>query len=428
MNILLLYPKSTMLSAPMTWPPLGLWYIAAQLEAQGHTTDFIDMSLDDRLPQDGQYDQMWISANAPQMYEVRRIAKVTENWEHTKTVIGGAGPWANPHAYRQLGFNEIVVGEGDHPDTIRAVLQLANNPKGIQDTVFTPTPHKDLDWVLPPIRRWSTDYYSYMVDQTGRAYRMASVFTARGCPMSCAFCESGRTGVIWGNSTRYEPLSVVEFQIKEILSLGFTGIAYYDDIFILNKHRTLEILKLHQKYGNIPWRCFMRSDILVKHGGKDYLERMKDAGLIEIFIGVESASNKIKENIHKGTTIEQDTAVLQWCKELGITCKMSFVLGLPGESMESMKETRDWILKNRPHIAQVDRLIPFPGTPLTDHPEDYDLKYETIPDEEWFFRGKYDENSKSFVSTSHLTREQIDDFWHELEKTIKEEGLSTYVH
>lgn len=428
MNILLLYPKSIMLSAPMTWPPLGLWYIAAQLEAQGHKTDFIDMSLDDKLPQDGQYDQMWISANAPQMFEVRKIVTITEKWRKTKTVIGGAGPWANPTAYRELGFNLIVIGEGDHPNTVKSILQLARNQPSDYKTIFSPIAHTDLDWVLPPIRRWSKDYHSYMTSQSGQKYRMASIFTTRGCPMSCAFCESGRTGVIWGNTTRYEPLSVVEFQIKEILQLGFTGIAYYDDIFIMNKHRTLEILKLHKKYGYVPWRCFMRSDILVKHGGIDYLERMKDSGLIELFVGVESADNQIKNNIHKGTTIEQDTKVLEWCKKLGITCKMSFVLGLPGESMESMQKTRDWILKNRPHIAQVDRLIPFPGTPLTEHPEQYDLKYETIPDEEWFFRGKYDENSKSFVSTSHLTREQIDTFWHDLEKTIRDEGLSTYAH
>ena len=172
----------------------------------------------------------------------------------------------------------------------------------------------------------------------------------------------------------------------------------------------------------------MRSDILVNHGGRAYLELMKEAGLIEIFIGVESASNKIKDNIHKGTTIQQDTLVLKWCKELGITCKMSFILGLPGETMETMQATRDWILKNRPHIAQVDRLIPFPGTPLTDYPEEYDLKYSHIPDEEWFFRGRFDTRSKSFVSTSSLTIEQIDEFWHKLETEILEEGLSNYVH
>jgi hypothetical protein len=65
---------------------------------------------------------------------------------------------------------------------------------------------------------------------------------------------------------------------------------------------------------------------------------------------------------------------------------------------------------------------------LTDHPEQYDLKYNEIPDEEWFFRGKYDANSKSFVSTSHLTREEIDTFWHKLEEELLECGLSGYYH
>src|SRR4030043_673524 len=424
MNIALVYPKSIFISAPMVWPPLGLWYLAAQLEAQGHHTDFFDLNIKE-LPEDGQDDQLWLSAKSAQIFEVRKIAKITENWQHTRTVFGGAAAWVEPNKYEGI-FDLIVSGEADHPDTIRNILELAN--VGLPNGMCYPRIHPDLDWVLPPIRRWSLDYHAYMTDQMSNKYRMASMFTSRGCPMSCAFCESGRGGVIWNNITRYEPLHIVDQQIKEILDLGFTGIAYYDDVFIINKHRTLALMELHKKYGNLPWRCFMRSDILCKHGGKEYLERMKDAGLIEIFIGVESADDRIKANIHKGTTIQQDTQVLEWCKELGITCKMSFIIGLPGESMESMNKTRDWILQNRPHIVQVDRLIPFPGVPLTDHPEQYDLKYNEIPDDEWFFRGKYDTNSKSFVSTSHLTREEIDTFWHSLESELLELGLSGYYH
>jgi radical SAM superfamily enzyme YgiQ (UPF0313 family) len=209
--------------------------------------------------------------------------------------------------------------------------------------------------------------------------------------------------------------------------MGFTGLAYYDDIFIVNRKRTLKLIDLNAKY-NMKWRCFLRSDILCKHGGKEYLKLLKDSGLIEVFVGVESASNQIKENIHKGTTIEQDTDVLYWCKELGIRCKMSFILGLPGESMETMKETRAWILNHRPDIVQVDRLIPFPGTPLTKNADEYDLKYEKQIEEEWFFRGRYDTDSKSFVSTSNLSRDEIDKFWHDLETELVKEGLSNYEH
>jgi radical SAM superfamily enzyme YgiQ (UPF0313 family) len=154
---------------------------------------------------------------------------------------------------------------------------------------------------------------------------------------------------------------------------------------------------------------------------------MRDSGLIEVFVGVESADNRIKKNIHKGTTIEQDTKVLEWCRELGIRCKMSFVIGLPGESYASMNATRDWILKHRPDIVQIDRLIPFPGTPLTKSPDEYDLKYEETIDEEWFFRGN-EGSGRSFVSTSHLTRNQIDEYLYELDEEMIREGLSTYDH
>jgi len=266
-----------------------------------------------------------------------------------------------------------------------------------------------------------------MSDKDGNKYRMTSLFTTRGCCFNCAFCESGRNGVIWNGKVRYEPLWCVEEQIKECKELGFTGLNYYDDVFILNKKRTYKLLDLNRKYG-MRWRCFLRSDILCKQGGKSYLKAMKDSGLIEVFVGVESADNQIKENIQKGTTIEQDTKVLEWCKELGIRCKMSFILGLPGESMESLNKTRDWILKNRPDIVQTDRMIPFPGTPLTKHPEKYDLKYERPIEEEWFFRGRYDMYSESFVSTSHLSADEIDNFWHDFEMELLREGLSTVGH
>lgn len=422
MNIGLVFPPSTFLTDPMVWPPLGLFYLAAQLEAQGHSTEFFDLSDPGDVPliYDGRFDQLWISATSPQMYEVRRLAEITNSWVKTRTVFGGAAPWANPQSALELPFDLIVSGESDHPDTIRAILEEADDP--VRKHLVTEMT-KDLDWVLPPVRRWTDRYYSYMDDQDGKRYRMGSLFTARGCPMSCSFCESGRHGVIWDAMTRYEPLWSVEHQIRECRDMGFTGLAYYDDIFIVNKPRTLKLLELNKKYG-MKWRCFLRSDILCKHGGRDYLKAMKDSGLAEIFVGVESADNRIKENIHKGTTIEQDTKVLKWCRDLGITCKMSFILGLPGESQESMERTRDWIFKHRPHRVQVDRLIPFPGTPLTKHPGEYDLNYETQVEEEWFFRGRYDPNSRSFVSTSHLSVDEIDEFWHKLESDLRAEGLT----
>jgi radical SAM superfamily enzyme YgiQ (UPF0313 family) len=410
----------------MVWPPLGLWYLATRLEALGHSCDFFDLSFAPSIPPDGAYDQMWLSATSPQMFEVRRIAAQTAAWTKTRTILGGAAPWANPTACLAVGaegraFDLVVSGESDHPETVERIVELAERPPDSRHFV-TPT-RRDLDWVAPPVRRWNLDYHSYMKDRFGRSYRMASIFTARGCPMECAFCESGRHGVIWDGMVRYEPLEQVEEQIADIARMGFTGLAYYDDIFILNRNRALKLMDLHRRYSMVM-RCFLRSDILCKHGGKEYLAKMQDAGLLEIFVGVESADNRIKKNIHKGTTIEQDELVLQWCKELGVTCKMSFILGLPGESQESMEITRRWILQHRPDRVGFDRLIPFPGTPLTDKMADYDLRLEQPVPDEFFFRGRSDLSHGAFVSTSHLTREEIDAFWMKCDEEFRREGIN----
>ena len=405
----------------MVWPPLGLWYIAAQLEAQGHRTEFFDLSLvGSKLPADGDFDQLWLSATSPQIAAVRAIGRQTEAWTRTRTVFGGAAPWANPKTALELPFDLVVSGEGDHPETVARTVELAATPGA--DKHFVPMPRRDLDWVLPPIRRWNDQYHSFMRDLEGNQRRMASLFTARGCPMSCSFCESGREGVIWGNMVRYEPVEKVEVQIADIVSRGFTGLAYYDDIMPLNRPRTLALLEIHKRY-NLVFRCFLRSDIIAKYGGKEYLEKLRDGGLIECFVGVESADNEIKRNIRKGTTIEQDEDILNWCKELGIRLKMSFILGLPGETRQSMERTRDWILKHRPHRAGFDRLIPFPGTPLVDHMENYDIKLEEPVPEEFFFRGDPTLPHNAFVSTSHLTREEIDEFWVETDALLRAEGI-----
>jgi anaerobic magnesium-protoporphyrin IX monomethyl ester cyclase len=417
MNIALVMPRSTFLEDAMVMMPLGLMYIAARLESLGHTTEFFDLNIDD-LPED-RFDQIWVSATSPQMQEIKRISIETLEYR-ARRVLGGASAWANPESCKGLGYDLVVGGEADSPENMKAILEaLESSP--YEKYILLPT-SKTLDWAMAPVRRWAHKYHSFLTDLDGNRRPCTTMFTSRGCPLECAFCESGRHGVIWDRLTRYEPLALVEKQIAECKELGFNALAYYDDILPLHKPRTLKLMELHKKY-NMIWRCFMRSDIINKQGGFDYLKEMRDGGLVEIFVGVESASNVIKNNITKKTTIEQDTNIVHWCKELGIRCKTSFILGLPGESLGTMEETRRWILENRPDRVQVGRLIPFPGTPLGDHPENYDIKYEKTPDDSWFYMGHNSENS-SFVSTSKATLKEIDDFWHKLNEELEREGIA----
>jgi hypothetical protein len=85
-----------------------------------------------------------------------------------------------------------------------------------------------------------------------------------------------------------------------------------------------------------------------------------------------------------------------------------------------MEKTREWILRERPDRAQIGRLIPFDGTPLVTRKDEYDLKYEEQPPEEWYYSGS---QTHSFVSTSFLSRDEIDEFYHALIAELKAEGI-----
>ncbi len=417
-RIALIAVATTFLETRLAVPPLGLLYLGAQLEAQGHTTQLVDLNAD-LLPADGDFDQIWISATAPQRAEVVKIAEATKDWTKTKRILGGPSVWANPDNYKDLAYDLIVGGEADHPDNVRQIVALADS-KPADNYIFFPT-SKTLDWVLPPLRRWNLRYHSYMLDREGNTHRCSTIFPARGCIMGCAFCESSRFGVIFSNRVRDEPIEVVEQQLRECVEAGFSGILNYEDIGVLNRKRTAEMMTLYRKY-NLVWRAFVRSDILHKYG-EEYFKSLVSGGLAEMFIGVESADNAIKAGIHKGNVVANDEQVLEWARRYNVRVKCSFILGLPGESLESMQKTRDWIFKHRPDRVQVGRLIVFPGTPLGDHTEQFDLKVEHTVDDDWFYAGNNGLGTRSFVSTSHLSVTAIDNFWHTLMADLKSEGI-----
>ena len=166
---------------------------------------------------------------------------------------------------------------------------------------------------------------------------------------------------------------------------------------------------LMKKY-DLIWRCFLRTDVIIKQGGFDYLRQMSEAGLVEVLAGVESGDNRIKANVHKGTTIEQDTQVLAWCKQLGIRFKASFILGLPGETPESMARTRDWILTNRPDRVDVNALIPMAGTPITKSHDylgnEYDVGWDAEVPDEWYYKGA-GRTASVLVHTAALSSAEI---------------------
>lgn len=417
MRIALVNVQSTFLTEAMMYPPLGLWYLGAQLENKGHECSYFDLN-EDQLPSDGDFDQVWISATSSQMRGVEQLGNKIRNYDKTQFVIGGVGVWGKPSAAFGMNMDCIVSGEADYPDAIDQIIETAKKQK--KDSVLSIPSPEGMDHILPPIRRWSNRYHSLMIDRNGKEQRVTTIFTSRGCPMSCIFCSGGRNGVVFGSKVRFEPIETVKKQIEEVSRLGFKGLQFYDDIMPINKNRTLEIASICKSH-DITWRIFLRSDIVSSHGGYDYLKALKEYGLKEVCVGVESADNQIKKNINKGTTIEQDTQVLEWCKEIGIVYKASIILGLPGENNKTLAKTRKWILRHKPDVTQILHLIPFPGTPLGDNLEKYGIKSEiNLPEVNW-----YTGNSLPTVSTSteELSAKELLAFGEKLKSELKEKSF-----
>jgi radical SAM superfamily enzyme YgiQ (UPF0313 family) len=226
---------------------------------------------------------------------------------------------------------------------------------------------------------------------------------------------------LYGSKVRYLIADRVLSDIETCKEVGFTAMQFYDDILPILPDRTMGIAEFLYYCGFI-WRCFMRSDLGLRNG-YGFLRELADCGLVEVLVGVESGSNVIKKNIHKGTTVEQDTEFRRWCKDLGITYKASIILGLPGETMETMTMTQNWLLENKPDRVDVNVLIPLPGTPIVDNAQAYDCRILVEHSDEYFYKG-HPEEVVAVCETAALTPREIDVFRADLLSKLRAMNIS----
>ena len=138
-------------------------------------------------------------------------------------------------------------------------------------------------------------------------------------------------------------------------------ITFYDDVFTLDKKRVYAICEELDKRGiDVPWTCETRVNLV----NKELVERMKKSGCYLIAYGVESGNQTILGNLKKDILLEQVTRAFEITHEVGIQTVAYFMIGSPGETPETIKETIDLAKKLDPDFAQFSISTPFPGTEL----------------------------------------------------------------
>ncbi len=184
------------------------------------------------------------------------------------------------------------------------------------------------------------------------------IVPSRGCPAGCKFCIKH---VSYQYAVRTRSPENVVAELKMLWDLGLRNVHMYADLFTVNREQVMGICEGMIREGlNFKWLCNSRVDFV----DPEMLQMMARAGCWLIAWGIESANDDIRKRVHKGTTEEKIVRALKWSKEAGIMNWGYFIIGLPGETEETIRQTIDFSKRLPLDLALFHIAAPYPGTPF----------------------------------------------------------------
>ncbi|HPB71049.1 MAG TPA: radical SAM protein [Syntrophales bacterium] len=419
MKVAIIAPPYPLEEAPA--PPLGVTYVAAAFEKAGADVRIFDYIVNRYTPErlKEQLDRFRpdvvgatsVTLNFIAAADILRTAK--RHNPRIVTLIGG------PHvsfseretltAYPEIDV--VVRGEGEKTipelmprledrrgwESVRGIafrqgtdIVLTEPQELIEDLNTLPLPARHL---LPMSRYQALGY-------------PVSIITGRGCPYACIFCQGRR---MVGKKFRQRDASLVVDEIEEILSYGIDRINVADDLFASNRDRVKAVCSEIQKRGlKFSWSAFARANTV----DREMLRIMRETGCDSISYGVESGNQEMLDRIKKKITLDMVREAVHLGLEAGMVVHTSFIVGLPGESPETLKETQAFA-DSLGAMYGYHYLAPFPGTTVREEVDQFDLEILT---DDW---NRYDANS-AIVRTSKISPEEITRFVTDFENEINE--------
>jgi len=360
-------------------PPMGLALIAAILEKAGYPVTLLDANALNLQPETivplvKDADIIGLTAMTPTINSATTTAHLLKQAHPDVTIVlGGAHVSLLPEETLAATPEIDIIVRGEGEETIIELLQAVEGEKpfdkitGISyrksgKIISNPSRSDmiDLD-SLPFLAYHLLPWQKYKPHPPhGRAFPFAVIITSRGCPYQCAYCSKP----IFGNRFRAQsPERIAEEIIYYQKSFGIKELAFYDDSFTLDKKRAYAIAEEMLKEGlKIHWTCETRVNLV----DKELLNNMKQAGCYSIAYGIESGSPEILKALDKEITLEQAEEAVSLTREAGIQTIGYFMIGSPGESPETIKQTIRFAKKLKFDFAQFSVTTPFPGTKLYD--------------------------------------------------------------
>ena len=401
MNIVLVHPagsnwlrgKSDLAAVANRMAPIGILSIAAYLIGRGHDV-WIEDCLGPRAALNAEEQIRRILSRSPDMVGVsattsgfldgyRLAARIKEERPDVITVFGGVHISAigAPLLESYPAIDYLVIGEGEEtiaeiaqgrdPATIHGLVRrdgnsiVANPPRGhIADLDDLPFPAYHILEGFP--KGYNLPLFSYI------RVPGATMVTSRGCPYQCSYCDRSvfKRGFRY-NSARY----IYEHMAYLRKDFGVRHVNIYDDLFTLHRGRIEELCRLiAERPLGMHFNCAVR----VGHADDELLSMLKRAGCLMVSLGIESADEELLRRHKSGVTTDDVRDTVERIRRAGLRAKGLFMMGLPGETEETIRKTSDFVISLDLDDMNMAKFTPFPGAPVW-----ATIRDEGALDEDW---------------------------------------------
>ncbi len=370
------YPPNAHAHPPFI--PLGIAYLGAVAEKEGHEVNVIDCQAE-HLTVDTFRQR--ISKESP---DVVGVTSTTLLYNSAKNILEAAKA-EHPNATTMIGGSHVTFWDENALNECPAIdvivrregevtfkellgrMKEKNDFKGVIGTTIRGEEgkiirHPDRPFIMDLDSLPSPAYHLLPIDAFHRMGKtIFPLVTSRGCVQWCDFCSTVR---MFGRGYRVRnPHKVVNEMEALNKKYGESQFTFYDDAFTINRNHTLELCADIKARGlKVEWDCETRVDAV----DKELLEKMHDAGCITVWFGVESGSAKILDKMHKKINREQVKDAFKISQKAGLMTIASAVIGFPGETEETAWETINFINSLNPDDIGCYIATPYPGTPMYD--------------------------------------------------------------
>jgi len=393
LDILLVNPAVA--DYPYPHLPLGLAELKAWLDQREFRTAVLDTwaeGLSDLQIRDfievRPSSALGITVTSFTLDHAKRIAAIAKSVAPAMRVIaGGPHPSYDPANFLTYNpdFDVVVVGEGEA--TLAALLSAGTDAsklsqidglafRGPDGRLSVNPPRQtrmDLDALpLPAFGAFPVQRYLPHAPY-GRRKPYFNLISSRGCPFTCVFCSNS----VFGQRVRLKSAARVYQEVEWVrTSFGAREVHFYDDVFTINAGRVMEFCNLMIANRNpVIWSCTTRVDLVTQ----EMLHLMRKAGCWLVTFGVESGSDAVLRLVDKKYTKDQVRAAFTMARRAGLRIHSFFMVGLPGDTAETIEETIAFAKEIKPHSSHWSVLYALPGSRVFEVYRRPDREHRAIP-------------------------------------------------